>query len=73
MASQGRSIGDAVECAGLFKRRNHLIYRYHGGIIIHRIDFTEFVPSAGYFANTGQPVQGCFAHIISGHIEDDSG
>jgi hypothetical protein len=31
------------------------------------------VPSAGHFVNTGQPIQGCFAHVVSGHIEDDPG
>ena len=66
-------MGNAIVGAGLFQHRNHLCDGDHVGIIIHRIDFSGLVPSAGHFVYAGPPIQGCFAHVISGYIEDDPG
>ena len=56
---------------GLFQFTNHLLGGDGTRIIIHGIDLVEMVPSARHFLHTGQPVQDCFAHVVSGHGKHD--
>ena len=58
---------------GFFQNRNHLFGRNLAGVVDHRVDLARSVPSAGHLVNAGQPVQGCFADIVSFDRKHDAG
>jgi hypothetical protein len=63
----------ASESSGFFKLSDHHIRGNDGRIVVHGIDLPEILPTACHLFYTGQPFQGCFAHVVSRHIEDNPG
>ena len=61
------------EGSGLFELCDHLISGNNGRIVVHGIDLPEILPTARHLFYTGQPFQGCFAHVVSSHIEYNPG